>query len=164
MQFLGRILHNAVESRIVLLFMCQNNPGLCDEWDANSGGNKALVVQVSSLHPLSPPQNGDLLRSTSYGADVVAFDAPDYDAARVSWAEQTGRPARHVLGQISGSPLWLQGDETPTCDCCQKPMQFIAQLEQGPDWKTEMNFGGGGVAYAFVCAAGRSSAKFLWQC
>ncbi len=164
MQFLGRIFSSAAGQRIVMLFMCQNEPGLCEEWDANAGGNTALVVQATSLRQVLPPQNGNALRLSRYGADIVEIDAPDYDAARESWSKQTGRPMRHVLGQISGSPSWLQADETPICECCNEPMRFVAQLEQGPDWETEMNFGGGGVAYAFVCNAGKPSAKFLWQC
>jgi len=164
MQFLGRIFSGVTEQKIVLLFMCQNEPGLCEEWDADAGGNTALVMQASSLRSVSPSQDGDTLRPCRYGADIVDVDAPDYEAAREIWAKQAGRPIRHVLGQAAGSPSWLQGDETPTCECCREPMQLVAQLEQGPDWETEMNFGGGGVAYAFACAAGKPTAKFLWQC
>ena len=43
-------------------------------------------------------------------------------------------------------------------------MRFLAQLEEGPDWRTEMNFGGGGCGYVFDCTCRSGSAKLLWQC
>jgi hypothetical protein len=41
-------------------------------------------------------------------------------------------------------------------------MRFVAQLEQGPDSASEMNFGGG-CAYVFDCGCGAHAAKMLWQ-
>jgi len=32
-----------------------------------------------------------------------------------------------ILGQYDGIPSWIQGDETPECDCCSKSMNFVAQ-------------------------------------
>ncbi|WP_261365043.1 hypothetical protein [Anatilimnocola floriformis] len=40
-------------------------------------------------------------------------------------------------------------------------MNFLAQLEEGPE--PAMNFGGGGCAYVFDCGCGNHSAKLLWQ-
>src|SRR5512147_3002248 len=37
--------------QLLLLFQCQNRPGLCDEWDPSGGGNAALLV--SSVSPVS---------------------------------------------------------------------------------------------------------------
>jgi hypothetical protein len=68
-----------------------------------------------------------------------------------------------VLGMVKGEPFWLQGDETPICNTCSQPMKLLAQLEVGPEYETEMNFGGGGCAYLFDCKE-CESAKFLWQC
>ena len=51
MQFLAQIPLRSVEipefensSKSLLLFQCQNDPGMCDEWDASSGGNAALLA------------------------------------------------------------------------------------------------------------------------
>ncbi len=43
-------------------------------------------------------------------------------------------------------------------------MRLAAQLEQGPDADTEMNFGGGGTAFVFSCPTHPEQARFLWQC
>ena len=68
-----------------------------------------------------------------------------------------------MLGQLAGAPSWLQGDETPVCAACQNRMRFVAQLEEGPDHNTAMNFGGG-CAYVFDCSCGAATGKMLWQC
>ena len=62
-----------------------------------------------------------------------------------------------------GVPSWLQHDETPTCPPCAQPMSFMAQLEEGRDYRTAMNFGGDGCGYAFACAPCKEG-PFLWQC
>jgi hypothetical protein len=98
------------------------------------------------------------LRKTEYSATIIETDEVDYDKARENWKGNR----REVLGQLYGKASWIQGDETPACDCCKKPMRFVAQLEEGPDYRTAMNFGGCGVAYIFDCKEGKS-AKFLWQ-
>lgn len=160
MQFLGKI---AVDDELHQIFMCQNDPGMCDDWDADGGGNSVIVIKPAELEYVTIPSEGETLRDTEYSAVVVEVDASDYAEAIDIWAERNSLSPREVLGQISGEPLWIQGNEIPDCDGCNKPMKFVAQLEQGPDWKTEMNFGGGGVAYSFGCSC-NSSAKFLWQC
>jgi hypothetical protein len=162
MQFLGQI--QVSPEQLLLLFMCQNKPGTCDEWDPNLGGNKVVSVGIKNLQLVSPPDGGETLRPTRYGAALVQSGEQDYDEARTQWASASGKPARKVLGQIGGEPSWLQNEETPTCSSCSNPMQFFAQLEQGPDWQTEMNFGGGGCTYIFRCTCAQDSAKLLWQC
>ncbi|MEK8032912.1 hypothetical protein AACH06_18990 [Ideonella sp. DXS29W] len=69
-----------------------------------------------------------------------------------------------MLGQWRGEPAWLQAEEVPDGDECQQPMALAAQLEQGRDSTTEMNFGGGGSAYVFRCTCASGRAKMLWQC
>jgi hypothetical protein len=163
MQFLGQ-LRIPEAQKLVLLFMCQNEPGLCDEWEADAGGNCAIVVPAGVLAEAQPPEGGTTVRETRYGARQFTSSLDDYDLAREAWCKETGSKGREVLGQILGTPAWIQADETPKCGACGKPMRFLAQLEQGPDWKTEMNFGGGGCAYVFDCACDQHSAKLLWQC
>ena len=167
MQFLGQLRSArpaSEESDLLLLFMCQNDPGLCEDWDANAGGNAVVAVLADDLQPAEAPSEGAVLRDTCYGAAVLPFAADDYEAARTGWAEANGRSTREVLGQIGGESAWVQQDETPNCDLCGQPMTLAAQLEQGPDAKTEMNFGGGGCAYVFRCRCDAGSAKMLWQC
>lgn len=40
MQFLGQI--QASAGQLLLLFMCQNDPGSCEEWDPDQGGNRVI--------------------------------------------------------------------------------------------------------------------------
>lgn len=155
MQYQGKI---KTDIGLELIFMCNNDPGMCDEWDAEGGGNKVIVVNPENLDFFKPIDNGLSLRETEYGVKLIETDEEDYDTARENW---TGN-RREVLGQLYGKPGWIQGDETPECECCNKNMRFVAQLEEGPDHKTAMNFGGGGVAYLFDCKEGKT-AKFLWQ-
>jgi hypothetical protein len=163
MQFLGQLRIPKTE-KLVLLFMCQNDPGLCDEWEPDAGGNCAMVVPTDAHAEVGPPEGGVTVRETRYGARQVTSQLDNYDAAREAWCKESGSKGRDVLGQILGTPSWIQTDETPKCDDCGRHMRFLAQLEQGPDWKTEMSFGGGGCAYVFDCACAQHSAKFLWQC
>lgn len=162
MQFLGQI--HAEEDELLLLFMCQNDPGCCEEWDANEGGNKVLVVGTQDLQLVPAPKQGETVRPVRYGSVQVECAEEDYDEARDAWADASGTSGREILGQLGGEPGWIQADDTPDCDECGEPMQFVAQLEEGPDMETAMNFGSGGSAYVFRCSCSRHSAKFLWQC
>ncbi|WP_223851443.1 hypothetical protein [Cupriavidus pauculus] len=166
MQFLGQIvLHDGDATRLVLIFMCQNDPGLCEEWDANAGGNHATVMTIEGEMRLADaPPTGVVQLDTVYGARVEVLEAADYDSARQRWQDTNPNQQRQILGQIEGQPLWLQADESPVCDACGDAMSFLAQLEEGPDYRTSMNFGGGGCAYVFRCHCSRQGAKLLWQC
>ncbi|MDH6111496.1 thiol-disulfide isomerase/thioredoxin [Kitasatospora sp. MAP12-15] len=154
---------------VLVLFMCQNDPGMCDEWSPSEGANRALLFPVDGLVPVPLPELGadDDEEAILLGAvHTPAFEPvvdPDYDRAHLAWAEQTGRSSTDVLGQLGGSPSWIQNDETPSCPSCARTMPLIAQLEEGPDHATAMNFGGCGSAYAFACAP-CERAVFLWQC
>lgn len=163
MQFLGQLLLE--DGKLLALFMCQNAPGACEEWDADAGGNAAWIVDASQpLALLDPPSDGQTALDGTWGGttldvEVADADVPEhgsaYDVARSRQPRQ-----RDVLGVLGGEPAWIQGDETPTCDTCGEAMTFVALLEQGPDHRTEINFGGG-CAYAFRCGCG--AAKMLWQ-
>ncbi|MBB1403890.1 hypothetical protein [Pseudoalteromonas sp. SG45-1] len=159
MQFLGKI---KVEDDIHQIFMCQNDPGVCDDGEPDDGGNAVIVIKPNELEYVTIPAEGETLRKTEYSAVIIEVDAPNYAEAVDVWGESNNQEYRRVLGQTSGEPYWLQGDDTPNCDTCHKPMTFITQLEQGPKYETEMNFAGGS-GYSFACSCNRS-AKFLWQC
>ncbi len=167
MQYLGRLAvpqADSAEARHALLFMCQNEPGCCNEWEPGGGGNSVHVAIGHLSEDAAVPATGVTLREAGYAATVVSSSIDDYETARQTWARTSEKSPREVLGQLGGTPVWIQADETPTCDSCGKAMQFLAQLEQGPDWRTEMNFGGGGCAYVFVCSCDSPVGKFLWQC
>ena len=144
----------------VLLFQCQNRPGMCDEWAPDSGGNAALLVSLSGSGRLEAPPGRTLLKSSTSLMFEEYDEAETDDAAEAQCTKSLAARFDQVIGKARGKPLWLQGDETPLCRCGQK-MTFLAQLEERGGGG--MNFGGGR-AYAFVCSRCRASAKFLWQC
>lgn len=162
MQFLGQV-RRAGAQTLHLVFMCQNDPGVCSEWEADGGANAVVCTGIDGLGIVDAPSDGEVVRAgPRYGARVERVRSANYDTAREEWAQQHSRRQRDVLGQIGGEAAWLQGDETPNCDHCQKRMGFVAQLEAGPDHATEMNFGGG-CGYLFACDCAKASGKFLWQ-
>jgi hypothetical protein len=148
---------------VLSIFMCQNDPGLCGDWDPASGGNRALLFPRGGLAPTPVPAEGNTLLPEACGIDYVMIDADTYEEARGHWSEKSGRPLREVLGQLGGAPSWLQAEETPSCPSCAQPMGFVAQFEEGHDHSTAANFGGGGCGYAFACEPCGQGA-FLWQC
>ncbi|MDX2642327.1 hypothetical protein PV341_01845 [Streptomyces sp. PA03-1a] len=143
LQFLA---HLPVDGGAVAVFFCQNDPGMCDDWDAAAGGNRAYLF-TGPLGPAAVPAEGETL----LGA-VTALRPQPVDVA-------TTAP---VLGRLGGEPDWLQNDETPSCPSCAAPMAFVAELEEGHDHATSANFGGGGLGYTFVCRPCERAA-FLWQ-
>lgn len=147
---------------VLSVFMCQNEPGMCDEWDPVAGGNQALLFPFAAgLGPAVVPA-GPVTALGEVSAVRYVTASADYGQARAAWAELEGRPECDVLGQLGGQPWWVQGDETPACPECAKPMSFVVQLEEGRDYRTGANFGGGGCGYGFACRP-CGTAAFLWQ-
>lgn len=164
MQFLAQVMlaDLAVDEwrGVLSIFMCQNSPGMCEEWDAVAGGNQALAFAAGGLVPASVPVGPATMLGEVSAVQCVRV-SEDYDWARQAWPGREGRPSRDVLGQLGGEPSWVQADETPACPQCAKPMSFVVQLEEG-HYRTAANFGGGGCGYGFACQA-CGTAAFCWQ-
>ncbi|MFG2668366.1 DUF1963 domain-containing protein [Streptomyces sp. NPDC048387] len=177
MQFLAQILLDGLgrpvreadiqADHVMAIFMCQNDPGMCDEWSPTAGGNRALLYPSDALQPMAAPEpneDEDVLRLGAVNAvALVSSPCADYVSAREDWGNRSGNSLGNVLGQLGGQPDWLQGDETPACSTCTQPMTLVSQFEEGPDHSTAMNFGGCGTAFAFACGP-CTQAAFLWQC
>lgn len=168
MQFLSQLPMREVredlihlEDKVLLLFQCQSQPGLCDEWDPESGGNAALLVSSLARVPLEIPQGATLLPAESRIGFVPYDDSACEETPDDSYCAEVDAADSKIIGKAGGVPLWIQGDETPHCSCGE-PMVFVAQLEASGGGG--INFGDAGAGYAFVCASCHSSAKFLWQC
>jgi hypothetical protein len=166
MQFLAQVLladlGPAAPGGVLSLFMCQNDPGLCDEWDPELGGNQAFLFSGPDLRPAAVPVSPVTMLGAVSAVRYAIADG-DYDTAREAWTESPGHTGRDVIGQLGGEPSWLQNEETPACPACAAPMTFVVQLEEGHDHRTAANFGGAGSAYAFTCYP-CTTAGFLWQC
>ncbi|MGJ5748819.1 hypothetical protein FB563_6379 [Streptomyces puniciscabiei] len=143
MQFLA---HLPLDLGVVAVFFCQNEPGMCDDWDATAGANRAYVFR-GPLAAAAVPADGETLLNAVTALHPHRSDVP------------TEEP---VLGRLGGEPDWIQGDETPDCPSCAARMTFTAELEEGYDFATSANFGGGGRGYVFHCRS-CTEAAFLWQ-
>jgi len=168
MQFLAQLpLHDlgipnlTNRHQLLLLFQCQANPGLCDEWDPDAGGNAALLVSADDAEPLAVPAGETQLPAVSMVTLQDYDDSPAHDTPDDAYCEALDASDLVVLGKTAGVPLWIQGDETPSCDCGER-MQFVAQIEAAGGGG--INFGDVGAGYAFVCRTCPASSKFLWQC
>ena len=129
-----------------------------DEWDAASGGNQAIVIDTGvPLSPLQAKGDGVTTLGGEWSGHVEHIDMSCSEALKT-------RDGERILGFLGGRPDWIQNDETPVCSACGRPMTLAAQLEEGPDYRTAMNFGGGGCGYVFACGCPADSAAFLWQC
>lgn len=155
--------HLPVDAGVVSVFMCQNDPGLCEEWDPAAGGNRAyLFPSDAALHAVAVPAEGETALTVVTGLQPTTVAEDAYPAAVKTWTD-AGNDRHDALGQLGGEPQWLQADETQECPDCEQPMDFALMLEQGRDYQTGMNFGGDGWGYVFTCGGCRR-AQFLWQC
>ncbi|HEY4460907.1 MAG TPA: hypothetical protein VGN81_41785 [Pseudonocardiaceae bacterium] len=111
---------------------------------------------------LSPARSNITLLDATDEITRTTVATEDYYDAREQWSQSTGRAKNEVLGKLGGAPDWIQNDETPRCASCGNPMAFVVELEEGPDFRTAINFGGGGCGYAFTCAPCQKAA-FCWQ-
>jgi hypothetical protein len=120
-----------------LLFQCENDPGACNEWSPD-GGNAALLVTgaVTALEAPTAAGPSGVQPTFLPATGFVAFDEGD-----------DGLEDPDARGRIGGEPDWIQADETPTC--CGGPMGFVLQIDESAH--RQLNFCGGGAAYAFVC-------------
>ncbi|MET7365971.1 hypothetical protein ABZS61_09090 [Streptomyces sp. NPDC005566] len=160
--------HLPVEYGVLSVFVCQNDPGACESWDATSGANRVYLFPRYGLQPVAVPEMGlTLLPATSaIRTHVVTLDpeesddheqlAPDaYDLARSGWKrepEERFGKQREVLGSLGGSPSYLEDDRLPTCPSCNGTTEFAAHLEEGESAQRAMNLGGQ-LGYVFVCRA-----------
>jgi len=162
MQFQCRVPHPTEAFKQILVFQCANAPGTCGEWEVDSGANQAIIVDVAGpISSAQPSNDGVATLGGQWSGHVEQVDT-DYEQARR--VVQSRGQGGHVLGFLGGQPEWLQDDQTPDCPSCGQSMVLAAQLEEGPDYRIGMNFGGGGCGYVFACACPARSAAFLWQC
>ncbi|MGW6782498.1 hypothetical protein [Streptomyces sp. NPDC054987] len=165
--------HLPVEDSVLSVFLCQNDPGACEFWDAGSSANRVHLFPREELRPVAVPEAGlTLLPATSaIRTHVVTIDPEDacdgeeiefdaYDLARSGWKRGPGErfgKQREVLGSLGGSPSYLEDDRLPVCPSCTGTMEFAAHLEEGITQETAMNLGGQ-LGYVFVCRPCREGA------
>jgi hypothetical protein len=104
--------------------MSQHDHGLCDEWDANAGGNRAFVFGADAVHIPTPPGDGIALLDESCAVRFGKFDAEDYTLMRrLRSADDVRRPVRGrsrspSVGEHWRWRLWLRLPMQTVRDCC----------------------------------------------
>ena len=168
------------QGRMLMIFQCSHDPGMCAAWDAFSGANACIVVEpeeldatLTSLPNDAPPvENGVIITGWREKQDAVVigdvaayFDETNYFEHYVELTATVARSTK--LGSV---PSWIQSpSEAP------KPgWSFVGQLDSSysflsppnpvPAWissdgelyegRTHLaqgpNFGDGGIAYLFM--------------
>jgi hypothetical protein len=161
MQFIGQIAleETAIpviceRKQLLLLLMCTNDPGMCCEWETDSGGNAAILVSKTNLTSLKAPWDKE-----GFWLEERALSLERCDDSADAYCELFNQAHEEVCGKIGGEPLWIQQEEIPTCRCG-ATMTFVAQLEHSG----EVQFGdGSGSGYVFVCSVCQDQAKFFSQ-
>jgi uncharacterized protein YwqG len=160
LSLLAQLAHDAARldlgqaGRVLFVFQCNHDPGMCESWSATSGANACLVLEESELaHGLTP------LPST---AIVV-----EEEARVVGWrAGDDAEKEPEMITKLGGIPSWIQGeDEGPAM-----PWRWVAQfdsqhqLEDGSRCEAA-NYGDAGIAYVYVnTAESKPVALMFWQC
>jgi uncharacterized protein YwqG len=136
--------------QMAYIFICIAGEGTCSTWAPNEGAN-AVILQAGE---------GTFIESEGQP------DYPDYAIALQPEAETAEGEDKKLTGKLGGTPDWIQGDEFQMCPHCERPMQFVAQVDFYLDGEYELPFGDSGMGYTFLCpdSCTPQSAVFLWQC
>lgn len=123
------------QGRVLFVFQCDHDPGMCESWDIDAGANACLVVNseklthdTTALPDDNPPVEnsvdivGWLTKDDGISSDVhqAFFSETSYDALDEKIHEKVTFGTR--LGSV---PAWIQSpDEAPKPD-----WQFLGQLD-----------------------------------
>ncbi len=183
---LAQLLHDperldlGARGRMLSVFQCNHDPGMCAAWEGGSGANACFVTEpedlIPGLTPLptdSPPLEREAVivewiprddgiaqdQVASFFSEAAFFGLPDSEIGKCTWSTK--------LGSV---PRWIQSpEEAPKGD-----WRFVGQLdstysllraptiedpgvvEDREKWEGRShlcegpNFGDGGIAYLFV--------------
>lgn len=168
------------EGRLLFVFQCNHDPGVCRTWEAFSGSNICLVVEPEELgNALAEiPADGPAIEDEVSISDWIVRDdglpesiAPQFDEFETfEKLDQDTRGKVTTLTRLGGVPFWLQGPD----DMPRPGWRFAGQLDSAysfmkppatiNEWISEdrdrfegrthvargPNFGDGGIAYLFL--------------
>ncbi len=166
--------------RILFVFQCNHDPGMCATWEAFSGANACLVIEPEMLSAVAPSYPADepsvencaLVSGWLEREDGLTDDEADQfysDAELLQLGEETIRKAT-MSTRLGGVPSWIQGaDEAPkpdwrflgqldsTYSFLRPPTTAVPWIQPDPEayegrthWAQGPNFGDGGIAYLFT--------------
>lgn len=79
--------------------------------------------------------------------EIPLIPSPQTDQARTAIGFEWAGPHPGTRHKLGGTPDWLQGDDTPTCECG-RLMNFYGQLDSIGD---RFSLADVGIIYVFVC-------------
>jgi hypothetical protein len=165
------------DGRMLFVFQCNHDPGMCETWDQDSGANAAFIVEPDALGqaettvPADAPPPDPAMLVTGWEAQEDGL-TPEQSAAFFSEAgmetldDDVLDQERHDGTQLLGVPCWIQSpDEAP------RGWRFLGQIGSyylsEDNYLDAHNFGDGGIAYLFAAEApegGIPQVKMFWQC
>lgn len=182
------------EGRVLSVFQCNHDPGMCSSWEGGSGANACVVTEPEELtgelsaRPADEPPLEREVRISEWRMSEDDFSEEDrskfFDE---SYLELPDAVREEILGitRLGGVPYWLQSaSEAPqdgwrfiglldsTYRFFRKPTKEVSGVskeEQGADgcsyYCEGPNFGDAGIAYLFLrFGAGAPEGWFFWQC
>ncbi len=182
------------QGRMLLVFQCNHDPGMCATWDAFSGANACIVIEPEDIKDGPTPAPDDNLPN-DHGVLITGWWARDDSISEselgayfdeTTYFERYEALNRTVTysTRLGGVPRWIQSpNEAPKPD-----WRFLGQLDGtysfltppkysrpwiSPDpenfeGRTHIGEGpnlGGGLAYLFMREnASRPDVVMFWQC
>ncbi|MBL0319308.1 MAG: DUF1963 domain-containing protein [Alphaproteobacteria bacterium] len=150
------------KGKMAYIFMTgDEDGGDAETWDPESGENAVIIqpshvleadVQEIAVGPTIASEYDVQLKIVN---DIAAPALESIDVDDPNYEEIMNSIAGNKIG---GTPLFIQGDESPEGD----DWVLLLQLDS-TQLPFEINFGTCGVAYAFINTNG-DKGKFLWQC
>ena len=180
--------------RVLSVFQCNHDPGMCATWEGGSGANACFVTEPEELLPglATLPSDAPLIEPEARIVEWIERDdgITEVEASKFLSSAFYGMDKSEISKvswstRLGGVPCWVQGsDETP-----QGNWQFVGQLdstysfivpplletpgvvEDARHWEGRShycegpNFGAGGIAYLFIrLTSSKPEGWFFWQC
>jgi hypothetical protein len=168
------------DGRVLYVFQCNHDPGMCSTWQGGSGANACFIVEPETLTgsvaviPTDKPPVDNEIRVIGWlerddGVPPSSFDS-FFDDERFLSLPDNEVQAVKMCTKLGGLPSWMQGASEAPKD----HWRFIGQLDSthsflsppkeqvswvkidGEHWEGRThyaigpNFGDGGIAYLFL--------------
>jgi hypothetical protein len=109
------------DGRVLFVFQCNHDPGMCSTWEAFSGGNRCVIVEPEEVlsTPTLPPDDAPPLDTCVHVAGWIARDDPLTVSDAAAYAIPAAFWARHKTDlktvtwstRFGSVPRWLQDPE-----------------------------------------------------
>lgn len=139
------------------LFICHATGGRCEDWEPESGANRAFLQKKRDENLYDGPHTVRVYRRVP-----LTVAAPVDEVEWVRGAQAAGR-AKEAVDQLKvdkcgGAPVWLGADATPQTEL--GPMRLAVQLTTAI---VAFDITAHGMAYVFIDPHEPGVARMLWQ-